>query len=438
MRSRLLVMALAAATPAWGVAGPETPQPAPVAGGAPLPSANPAAPLLSTNPYTSPPAAGACTPACDPCASCVPGCTSCLCGPPGRLWVSAEWLYWATSGNHLPPLATVSPAGTAQPIAGVLGAGPNTLVLFGDRNYDGEMRSGFRTQAVYWLDECQRCGVYGDFFFLGRAQSHFAAGEPGAVVGRPFTNALTGLPDAELVTFPGVLAGGVAADTYTDVIGGGAGVIKNLCCDPCGGRLDLTLGYRYLRVTDDLTVYENLSAREGSAAPPGTAFQIRDHFRARNHFHGVNVGLSGERRVDRLFVQGWASVALGVSHQVLTVDGSTVVTGPAGNVVTAGPGGLLTQPSNIGEYERNRFAVLPEAGVRVGYQVTDRLRAYVGYTFLYVSRVTRTGDMIDTRVNPNQFVPAVPPVAGPALPAFDPPTRGFWAQGVSVGVQFLF
>ena len=80
------------------------------------------------------------------------------------------------SGNHLTPLVTTSPAGTAQPIAGVVGAGPNTQVLFGDRNYDGEMRSGFRTNAVYWLDECQKCGLWGDFFFLGRAQSSFAGG----------------------------------------------------------------------------------------------------------------------------------------------------------------------------------------------------------------------------------------------------------------------
>lgn len=425
MRCRLLAMAVAAATPAWGVAGPQA---------APAAYSLDGAPPLAAAAIPLPP--GACAPDCAP--ACAPDCTSCLCGPPGRLWVSAEWLYWATSGNPIPPLGTASPVGTAQPIAGVLGAGPNTLILFGGRNYDGEMRSGFRTQAVYWLDDCQRCGLYGDFLNLGRAQSSLAAGGPGTVVGRPFVNALTELRDAELVTFPGVVGGGVAANTSTDVIGGGGGVIKNLCCNPCVGRLDLLLGYRYLGVFDDLAVYESLSAREGSAAAPGTTFQIRDQFRARNHFHGVNLGLAGERRRDRLFVQGWAAVALGVSHQVLTVDGTTVITDPAGNVVTVGRGGLLTQPSNIGEYERNRFAVVPEAGVRVGYQVTDRLRAYVGYTFLYVSSVTRTGDMIDPRVNPNQFVPTPAVVTGPALPVFDPPTRGFWAQGVSVGVQFLF
>lgn len=430
MRSRFFVMALAAATPVWGVAGPEAQQPAPppATSASPLPSANPAAPLYQP---------GTCVPACDPCSQCAPGCTSCLCGPPGRLWLSAEWLYWANSGNPLPPLVTTSPPGTAQTIAGVPGAGPSTLVLFGDRRYDGEMRSGLRTQAVYWLDECNRCGLYGDFFFLGRNRSSFDAGTPGGIVARPFINALTGLPDAELVAFPGVLAGSVSVRSYTDVIGGGGGLVKNLCCS-CDGRVDLTVGYRYLGVTDDLTVTENLTAREVSGAAPGTSFLIQDHFRARNHFHGGVVGLSGERRMDRLFVQGWVSCALGVSHQVLTVDGSTVVTDPAGNVVTTGPGGLLTQPSNIGVRERNKFAVVPEAGVRFGYQVTERLRAYVGYTFIYVSSVTRSGDMVDLRVNPNQFVPSAPPVAGPALPAFDPPTRGFWTQGVSIGAQFSF
>src|SRR5205823_5151213 len=134
----------------------------------------------------------------------------------------------------------------------------------------------------------------------------------------------------------------------------------------------------YIGITDDLSISENLTAREGAAIPAGTTIQIRDHFRARNNFHGGVVGLTGERRFDRLYVDGWASVALGVSHQVLTVDGSTVVTGPTGAVLASGPGGLLAQPSNIGVYERNRFAVVPEAGVRVGYQVTPRLRTYVG------------------------------------------------------------
>lgn len=418
MSLRILVMSLAALTPSWGAAaGPEGTL-ALAAGDAAL--------------------AAPCVPVADPCAS---GCLSCLCGPPGRVWVSAEWLYAATSGNSLPPLATTSPPGTPQSAAGVVGAaGPTTFLLFGGRRYDGEMRSGLRAQAVYWLDDCQTCGLYGDFLYLSRARSSFlAAASPtaGTILARPFVNALTGLSDAELVSFPGVLGGGVTADTYTDVIGGGGGMIKNLCCGPCG-RLDLSLGYRYLGVTDDLTVTESLTAREGSPAPPGTTFQIRDHFRARNDFHGGVIGLSGERRVDRLFVGGWASVALGVSHQVLTVDGSTVVTGPGGAVLASGPGGLLTAPSNIGTYERNRFAVLPEAGIRAGYQVTPRLRTYVGYTFLYVSSVTRTGDMIDPRVNPNQFVPAAAPVTGPALPGFAPPTTGFWMQGVSVGAQLTF
>ena len=85
-----------------------------------------------------------------------------------------------------------------------------------------------------------------------------------------------------------------------------------------------------------------------------------------------------------------SSVALGVTHGTTTIDGQSAVVEPTGSV-TAFPGGLLAQPTNIGRYTDNHFAVVPEVGVRLGAQVTERLRAYVGYNYLYWSSVTRRG-----------------------------------------------
>ena len=57
-------------------------------------------------------------------------CGTAFCGPPGRVWLRADYLMWFTTGTRLPPLVTTSPQGTPANQAGVLGA-PGTTILFG-------------------------------------------------------------------------------------------------------------------------------------------------------------------------------------------------------------------------------------------------------------------------------------------------------------------
>lgn len=373
-------------------------------------------------------------PSCAPCNAC-----DCLCGPPGRVWVSGEWLYWAAKGNSIPPLTTAAPAGTARASAGTLGA-PGTSVLYGGRRLGDNFRSGFRLNAGMWLDECQRIGIAGDFFFLGDSRQSRTAGNDGAagapIVTRPFINALTGQPDTQLVSFPGVLAGTTTPSSTTSVIGGGASFIRNLCCDPCG-RLDLVLGgYRYINLHDDVVITENLTALPGSSVAAGTRFLITDRFQTDNDFHGVPIGLNWERRWSHWYAGVRASVALGVSHQTTTISGSTTIISPGGATQTF-PGGLLTQPSNIGTYTNNEFAVVPEIGARLGCQVTDQVRVFAGYNFMYWSSVARAGDQIDLRVNPNQIAPPQP-LNGPALPAYLGRKTDYWLHGISLGAEIRF
>src|SRR5262249_46087962 len=233
------------------------------------------------------------------------------CGPPGRVWANFEWLYWVASGQPLPPLATTAPPGTPQARAGTL-ANPTTDLLFAGQRANNDFRNGFRLSGGVWLNCDQTCGLEGEFFFLGRSRDHFAAGSNGAqVISRPFFNALSGRPDVELVSFPGVLAGTLTVDSKSSVIGGGVNALHNLCCDPCG-RVDLLWGYRYVNLTDQVTVREDLTALGGPVSvPAGFHFQITDRFRTANNFHSGVIGLSAERRFSVLFVGLRASVALG-------------------------------------------------------------------------------------------------------------------------------
>ena len=361
----------------------------PVMGTAPaMPSAAPAMPAPSyAAPAYVPDPAGVCpTGQCEPlqgCAAC-----DCLCGPPGRAWISAEWIYWQTKGQNLPPLITQSPAGTPRDQAGVIGT-PGTTILYGGNRGNEEWRNGFRLSAGIWLDQCQRLGLGGDFFYLQPSNQNFGIGSPGnLLLSRPFINGannanvaqLVSFPgsDAQLVSFPGVLAGSVNVRNRSNVIGGGVNFINNLCCDPCG-RLDFTLGYRYLNLRDEIVIREDLTALAGSSVTPGTRFQIEDRFKTNNDFHGVNLGLAWERRFSHFFVGVKGNVAMGVNHTTVDINGSTVITPPGGPSQTFA-GGLLAQPTNIGRYTNNSFAVVPEVGIRVGVQVTEHLRAFAATT----------------------------------------------------------
>ena len=338
--------------------------------------------------------------------------------------------------NRSRPCVTASPPGTPRTAAGVLGR-PGTTVLLGGDRLNNDFRNGYRLRAGAWLDDCQTCGIEGDFFFLGRSREGGTFGaDPGQIVSRPFFNPLTGVPDAELVDLPGVVSGTVNVDATSEVIGGGFNGVHNLCCDPCG-RFDLIAGFRYLNLRDTLAVTENLTARQGSGVAPGTGIVVRDRFETDNDFYGGVIGANYERRFSSFFVGVRASVALGLSHQEVGIDGSTTFTPPGGAPVTF-PGGLLAQPSNIGRYTNDEFAVVPEVGVRVGAQVTERLRGFVGYNWIYWSSVARAGDQVDLTVNPNLLPPAAGPLVGPNRPAPRSNVTDFWLQGISVGGEFRF
>jgi hypothetical protein len=359
------------------------------------------------------------------------------CGPPGRSWVGVEWLYWITSGQPLPTVVTTAPVGTPRAVAGAFGQ-PTTTTLYGGSRVNNDFRNGFRVYAGTWLNDDQTMGVEGDFFFLGSSRQGFAAGSDGStIITRPFVNAVTGIPDVELVSFPGVLAGSTSVDAKSSFLGAGINGLFNVWCDPCA-RVDLLVGYRYLNLVDQLTFRESLTALAGQTmVPAGTTFLIEDKFTTRNNFHGGLLGLSGEWRMGNFFVGGRAAVSLGVNRQTTNIDGQTIITLP-GAAPQVFAGGLYTQPSNIGHYERSVFAVAPEFGIRVGAQVTEFARAYVGYNFIYLSNVLRAGDQVDQRVNPNFLPPRGAVVPGPALPTFSPNTTDFWAQGVSAGVELRF
>src|SRR5262249_26491544 len=146
----------------------------------------------------------------------------------------------------------------------------------------------------------------------------------------------------------------------------------------CNHRLDAILGFRYMELQEGLQIL--------STSQDATTFSAAtDNFDTFNQFYGPQIGLKWECKHCRWSLDMGAKIAFGDSHRSATIFGNQVVVSPGGTSTAAA--GLLALPSNTGRFHEDRFAVVPEASVNIGYQVTDGLRLFVGYTFIYWSSV---------------------------------------------------
>src|SRR5206468_3103385 len=54
-------------------------------------------------------------------------------------------------------------------------------------------------------------------------------------------------------------------------------------------------------------------------------------------------------------------------------------------------GGTLFGPGDLGDHDKTRFGFVGELNLKVGYLITNNLRAYVGYDGLYMGHMARAG-----------------------------------------------
>ena len=163
-----------------------------------------------------------------------------------------------------------------------------------------------------------------------------------------------------------------------------------------------------------------------------------DLFETANNFYGVNLGSQVRWQKDWLFLSAYGKVALGSTEEKLRIQGSTTLVTPTGNQTA--PGGILALPSNIGNYSRSVFGVVPEAGLTLGIEPIRHVRATLGYSFLYWNNVLRPGAQIDRIVNPGQ-VPTDSNFgvnnAGPH-PIVDLMDKSFRVHTLNVGLELYY
>ncbi len=353
---------------------------------------------------------------------------------PNRFYGAADYLVWFTKGDRIPPLITTGPIASS----GILGR-PGTVILFGNQQINNEWHSGGRFTLGYWLDPCQELGIEGSYFFLNqRTTRFFASSDAFPLLARPIFEQNNGQEFSEISTRPDLATGSVSVDSPSRLWGAELNWREKFCCG-CNYRVDVLAGFRYAELDEGLHVTENLLALPTAPRFAGDRIIVTDRFDTRNQFYGGQIGVDTEYRSGNWFVDGKAKVALGDNHETLNIVGNQLITTPAGNA-TLFTGGLLALPSNIGHFTRDRFAVVPEIGMKVGYQFGECLRFTVGYDLFYWSRVIRPGGQVDRVVDINQipnFGVIAPPVAG-SRPAVLFKGTDFWAQGISFGVEFRY
>jgi hypothetical protein len=120
------------------------------------------------------------------------------------------------------------------------------------------------------------------------------------------------------------------------------------------------------------------------------------------------------------------------------IDGSSTLTNAAGQ--TTLPGGVLAVGTNIGSHSSTRFAIVPEVGINLGVKLTDRLSARVGYNFLYLSQVARSGEQFDRTVADTLIPTGVffGPTGTETRPRGQVNATDYWAQGLNFGLLFTY
>ena len=324
-------------------------------------------------------------------------------------WVDLEFLFWATRSVSPPPLLTSGPASAAPGVAGALGQ-PTTDVLFARGGQLDQFRPGFRLEAGLYRDETAREALFTRLFFLGSASEGRSAASFGpAVLALP-----QGLPGGGTfplyVGYPGLTAGVADASIQTDFLGADVNLQRRLC-DSGTCRLDALGGFRYLHLGDTLDRRFSLTTAP-DALIPGVRASGEESVRTRNNFYGGQVGLGASGRVGAFTAQARVLVALGVTASDLDASYTrTAVGGP----FLAPVGGAVG-----GGNHSNVFAVVPEAGLKLGWQPRDHLRFTVGYDWVYWSRVRRA---------PEAYTLGPVPGGG---------GTDIWAQGFSAGLELRY
>jgi hypothetical protein len=267
-------------------------------------------------------------------------------------------------------------------------------------------------------------------------------------IARPFNDSIIRGENSLIVASPGVFTGQVGLRTTSQLWGLDVGPLLRVV-ESGSWSLDQTIGFKVLGLDESFAVNSRTTALpNGIIAFNGTNFTtggtsiIDDTFTTRNRFFGGSLGGRLNYDGDRLSASfGWR-IAGGIAQQQSQIAGTTRFITPQG-ASTVINGGFLVNPALISTQKNSEFALAGDVNVKLGYRVTSRVLATVGYEYAHVTRFVRPDENLSRDFSSN--VLATSPNFGqnlagggvrPTTPRFTP--SDFWLQGLSFGLQIKY
>jgi hypothetical protein len=319
------------------------------------------------------------------------------CRPLGRWWVDPSLeLAWVPTRPAPGAVRLSLPDGLG-------GNSPGPILPVGGRTTDA-FQSGFGLSVGRFLGERNIHAIEGSLYLVGAADRTFDGFAPGMLVVFPQGSTKSA---PQVIPLPPPLdkriVGVFPATLSTFFIGADANYRQNLYCS-ANARLDAVAGYRFAYLQDELFL--------GDVPDPGHDDYRRNRLLVANEFHGGQIGLAGEWRGETWYVGGTVKVAFGAVTPDVCASG--MFAGAEGATATG-----YARLAALSDPQHSRFAVLPTVNLAVGKQVTERTRLFAGYTFQYLSRAARLGDVLSP--------------AAPGLTFTD-----FWVQAVNFGLEYRY
>jgi hypothetical protein len=351
-----------------------------------------------------------------------------------RAWASFEYLLWKPRNGPNPwPLA----------VQGTLPNGenpflPGAVTIFGGKEINWDFQNGARFTAGAWLPGSTVIGLEASLFLteLKTLTRAFQSGPDGIpLLGAPFINETTGTIDSLFASNVGA-PGRIYASAKTQTWGAELNMLANIYRHMFFSS-NILVGFRHAALEEETTLQFNSAGNPNGffqGAPNGDPTALEDRFTTRNFFYGGQLGFEFEYRWRSLTLDFDTRIAMGVMHRILDVNGVS----RAGAVTV--PGGLFASTTNIGETHDNDFGVIPQLHTALGWQLTQNLKFFIGFDFLYMTSVVRPGDQIDNVVNPAlvPFRPEFGAAVGTARPAPKFVTNDYWITGTSFGFTIRY
>lgn len=349
------------------------------------------------------------------------------CSAPLQIWGSAEYLDWWTQASPIGvPLVTASNDPASLAIIGQ----PGTKIIFGSGSNKSAFgfggNNGLRITLGSWLGNTQQNGVEFSGFGFSQFKSTFRASSADGtypVVNIPFFSTQDAVENV-LTNHPNTV-------TVSDVfrpLGLELNYLYNLS-NQIHFPLILMGGFQYLNFNEDLSLSDAINN-----ALPASVVNVKDNFSTKNSFYGIDLGMRSQYCYKKISLDVTATVGIGKNYQKLTISGQTNIN----NQIVVQSIGLFAEPSNIGTFRNNLYAIVPELKLKLSYRLNRVLQPFITYNGFYVNKVIRPGNQIDRDINlsQNPLFNRGGVLIGPAFPMARFKNSGMWMQGIGAGIEF--